>query len=58
MDSKLKTQNFKLAVIAGALFLALAANAVAQQQKSIPRIAYLTVASLSANADRIEAFRQ
>ena len=30
----------------------------AQQSKKVPRIGYLVVVSLSANADRSEAFRQ
>jgi putative ABC transport system substrate-binding protein len=41
-----------------ALLLALCFPAQAQQQKKIPRIGYLTAASLSANQARIEAFRQ
>ena len=38
--------------------LTAALPAEAQQAKKIPRIGYLTVSSLSANAARIEAFRQ
>ena len=40
-----------------AMLLALCATAAAQQTK-VPRIGYLSVSSLSAMADRIEAFRQ
>ena len=41
-----------------AMLLALCASAEAQQSKKVPRIAYLTVASLSSNMARIESFRQ
>jgi putative tryptophan/tyrosine transport system substrate-binding protein len=41
-----------------AMLLALCVSAEAQQPKNIPRIGYLSVLSLSAMADRIEAFRQ
>ena len=40
------------------VLLTTAPPAEAQQAKKIPRIGYLTVSSLSANAARIEAFRQ
>ncbi|HKA34935.1 MAG TPA: ABC transporter substrate-binding protein [Candidatus Binatia bacterium] len=56
MNSKLKTQHSKLAVIVGALFLALAANAQAQQTKKIPRIGYLHPGSTPTPRD--ESFRQ
>jgi putative ABC transport system substrate-binding protein len=41
-----------------ALLLALCYSASAQQPTKVPRIGYLSVSSLSAMADRIEAFRQ
>jgi len=41
-----------------ALFFALCTPAEAQQAKKVPRVGYLTAVSLSANAARIEAFRQ
>jgi putative ABC transport system substrate-binding protein len=41
-----------------ALFYAFCLPVWAQQAKKIPRIAYLTVAPLSANVARVEAFRQ
>jgi putative ABC transport system substrate-binding protein len=41
-----------------AILLALCFHAVAQQPKKIPRIGYLTVAALSSNVARVEAFRQ
>ena len=41
-----------------ALLFALCSSAQAQQPAKIHRIGYLTVASLSANAARVEAFRQ
>jgi hypothetical protein len=40
------------------LLVALWPSARAQQAQKVPRIAYLTVAPLSANATRVEAFRQ
>jgi putative tryptophan/tyrosine transport system substrate-binding protein len=42
----------------GAMLLALSFPAQAQQPKKVPRIGYLTAASLSAFAARTEAFRQ
>ena len=42
----------------GAVLVALCPTARAQQAQKVPRIAYLTVAPLSANATRVEAFRQ
>ena len=56
MNSKLKTKNSKLAVVACMLLLALASNAQAQQPKKIPRIGYLTL--LAGPSDRDAAFRQ
>ena len=44
-------------VAIGFTFAMCGAAAVAQQSGKIPRIGYLTVASLSSNADRVEAFR-
>jgi putative ABC transport system substrate-binding protein len=41
-----------------AMLLALCSSVNAQQPTRIPQIGYLTTASLSANADRIEALRQ
>jgi putative tryptophan/tyrosine transport system substrate-binding protein len=41
-----------------ALLLTLTVPVEAQQPKKIPRIGYLTVASLSSNVARVEAFRQ
>jgi ABC-type uncharacterized transport system substrate-binding protein len=48
----------KLVWLLTVLLLAPAQLAEAQQPKKIPRIAYLTVASLSSNVARVEAFRQ
>jgi putative ABC transport system substrate-binding protein len=45
-------------LVLGAMFLALHSSAEAQQPKKVPRIGYLTVASLSSNVARVEAFRQ
>jgi putative tryptophan/tyrosine transport system substrate-binding protein len=42
----------------GAMLLALSVPGQAQQPKKVPRIGYLSVLSLSAMADRTEAFRQ
>jgi ABC-type uncharacterized transport system substrate-binding protein len=42
----------------GAMLFALCVPATAQQPAKVPRIGYLSVSSLSAMADRIEAFRQ
>ena len=44
--------------VLSALLSALSSSAQAQQPKKVPRIGYLSVSSLSAMADRIEAFRQ
>ena len=41
-----------------AMLFALCLPAEAQQAKKVPRIGYLTVASLSSNVARVEAFRQ
>src|SRR5690242_16069626 len=57
MSSKFKTQSLKFVLIANALLFAFALNAEAQPSKKIPRVGYLTVSSLSANVDRVEAFR-
>ena len=49
----------KLALTVCALLFAPPSSALAQQVgRTIPRIAYLTLASLSANKSRVEAFRQ
>ena len=40
------------------MLFALCVSAEAQQQWKVPRIGYLTAASLSSNQARIEAFRQ
>ena len=45
-------------ILVAVVLLAVAVIAEAQQPKNIPRIGYLSVLSLSAMADRIEAFRQ
>jgi len=50
-------QNLKWLALC-ALLLALSFPVAAQQPKKVPRIGYLTGSSLSAMADRIEAFRQ
>src|SRR4029453_1427408 len=42
----------------GAMLFALCAPTEAQQATKVPRVGYLTAVSLSANAARIEAFRQ
>jgi putative ABC transport system substrate-binding protein len=48
---------FALSFVSALLF-ALSPSATAQQPKKAARIGYLTVASLSSNAPRVEAFRQ
>src|ERR1041385_9088917 len=62
MNSKLKTKNSKFALVAGALFFALAVNAQAQQPpqppKKMSRIGYLSAVSATADTPRIEAFRR
>src|SRR5215831_18174486 len=52
--NKRKLGSFVLCV----MLLALCASAEAQQPKKVPRIGWLSIAPLSANADRIEAFRK
>jgi ABC-type uncharacterized transport system substrate-binding protein len=47
-----------LSILLVVVLLAVAGIAEAQQPKKIPRIGYLTASSLSAVADRTEAFRQ
>src|ERR1043166_343967 len=66
MNSKLKTcpergrraKNSKFALVASALFFALATNAQAQQAAKLPRVGYLDAASISSAAARNRAFRQ
>jgi ABC-type uncharacterized transport system substrate-binding protein len=58
MNSKFKAQNSRFVFVVVILFFALCVSAEAQQLKKIPRIGYLTVSSLSANVDRVEAFRK
>src|ERR1051326_3424199 len=62
MNSKLKTKNSKVALVAGALFFALAVNAQAQQPpqppKKLSRIGSLSPLSAPADTPRIEAFRR
>ena len=48
----------KSAILLCALLVVLCQSASAQQPTKAPRIAYLTVAPLSANVARVEAFRQ
>ena len=57
---KSKIQNLKLVELSVIAFVLVVAGAVAQAQQptKVPRIGYLTPASLSANAARVEAFRQ
>src|ERR1051325_4041849 len=57
MNSKLKTKNSKLALVAGALFFALAANAQAQQPKKVFRIGYLSGQDPASESARSEPFR-
>ena len=57
MSSKLKTKNLKLAVLAGALLLALSFPAEAQQLAKVPRIGFLLATSPGPDP-RIEGFRQ
>ncbi|HEY7319734.1 MAG TPA: ABC transporter substrate-binding protein [Candidatus Binatia bacterium] len=47
-----------LSILVAVLMLAVAVIAEAQQEKNVPRIGYLTAASLSAISARTEAFRQ
>jgi putative ABC transport system substrate-binding protein len=58
MNSKLKTQNSKLALAAGALFFALAATAQAQQPAKIARIGYLARNPVATTRARNDAFLQ
>jgi putative ABC transport system substrate-binding protein len=58
MNSKIKTQNLKLALFAGALLFALCVPAEAQQAKKIHRIGFLSSLAPQAVASRTEAFRQ
>src|ERR1700752_5019152 len=51
-------QNRKWAGLLAVAFAMCGAVADAQQPTKVPRIGYLTVASLSANVARVEAFRQ
>jgi len=59
-NRKSKIQNLKLVGFATLViaFVMCGAVAQAQQSKKVPRIGYLTVASLSSNVARVEAFRQ
>jgi putative ABC transport system substrate-binding protein len=57
MNSKLKSQTSKFALIAGALLFAFFASAEAQPAK-VPRIGHLAATSRSTNPTRDEAFRQ
>jgi putative ABC transport system substrate-binding protein len=56
-DLALSAVLFALSTIAALLFV-LCGPALAQQPKKVPRIGYLTVPSASAQAPRLEAFRQ
>ncbi len=56
MNSKLKNKNLKFAFVAGAVFLALAANADAQPKK-VPRIGFLSAAP-AIDPTFLEALRQ
>jgi ABC-type uncharacterized transport system substrate-binding protein len=58
LNSKLITRNSKFAFVAAALLLALCSSTEAQQPSKIARIGYLSISPFSANAARIEAFRQ
>ena len=51
-------RNLKFAILLGAMLPALCMSAEAQQAKKVPRIGFLTAASPSSVAARIEAFRQ
>ncbi len=50
-------KKLNLSLLFGVI-VSLSFSAEAQQSKKIPRVGYLTVASLSANAARVNAFRQ
>ena len=54
---RLQLSYFRIIAV-GALLIALCFPAQAQQPTKVPRIGYLLVVSLSANADRNEGFRQ
>jgi putative tryptophan/tyrosine transport system substrate-binding protein len=58
MNLKSAIRNLKFSIIVAALLLALGYSAQAQQPKKVPRVGYLTVASLASNVARVEAFRQ
>jgi putative tryptophan/tyrosine transport system substrate-binding protein len=58
-NPKPKIQNRKFCILVCAMLLALCSSAEAQQPAAkVPRIGYLTAASLSSIVARIEAFRQ
>ena len=58
MNLKSAIRNLKFSIIVAALLLALGYSAQAQEPKKVPRVGYLTVASLASNVARVEAFRQ
>jgi ABC-type uncharacterized transport system substrate-binding protein len=58
MNLKFAIRNLKFAIIMVALLLALCSFAHAQQPGNVPRIGFLGGGSASANAGRIQAFRQ
>jgi putative ABC transport system substrate-binding protein len=58
LNSKLITRNSKFAFVAAALLVALCSSTEAQQPSKIARIGYLSISPFSANAARLEAFRQ
>ena len=58
MRWKVKAMNTRLLWLLTLLLLAAGTFAEAQQPKKIPLIGYLSISSSSANAHRIEAFRQ
>src|SRR5882724_7108170 len=58
IDLKSTLRNLEAAIVTGAMLFALCFSVEAQQPTKIPRIGYLIGTSPTANAARIEAFRQ
>ena len=58
MNLKSAIRNPRCAIIVGAVLLALCFSAEAQQQANVHRIGYLSAVSPSAEASRLDAFRQ
>ena len=57
-NTPIPRKQLRLCLTLCAILYALCSPGEAQQPTKVPRIGYLTVASLSSNAARVEAFRQ